>query len=114
MAWVFKNFILLLFVSAKKDIKTFKYNFDKHIEEILEEILFITEFISSELKNNEILNSVLEQQRIIFSWNELENFRTVADYNITLPLVLRLRRRDIIINIKEEMPEFLFRIQKKH
>ena len=44
---------------------------------------------------------MLEQQRIIFSGNELENFRVVTEYNITLPLILRLRRRDIINNIKE-------------
>jgi len=52
---IYKKFILSLFVSF------IKYNLDKHIEEILDEILFIAEFISLGLKNNEILKSILEQ-----------------------------------------------------
>ena len=42
-----------------------------------------------------------EQQRIIFSRNEVKIIGEIANYNITLPLFLRLRIKDIIINIKE-------------
>jgi len=73
---IFKNFISLLFNSVIKGVKIFKYNLDNHIEEILDELSYITEFISSGLKNNEILKTILDEEtknRTIYKLKDFKN-----------------------------------------
>ena len=87
---IFKNFILLLFDSVIKGVKTFKYNLDNHIEEILDELLILTEFISSGLKNNEILKSILDEEtknRAIYKLKDFKNIMNIITDILTKQII---------------------------
>ena len=79
---IFKNFISLLFNSVIKGVKMFKYNLDIHIEEVLDELSYITNFILSGLKNNEILKSILDEETKNRAIYKLKDFKNII-YIIT-------------------------------
>ena len=74
---IFKNIISLLFNSVIKGIKNFRFNLDSHIEEIFDELLYIIEFISSGLKNNEILKSQLDEETKNITIYKLKDFKNI-------------------------------------
>jgi len=94
---IFKNFISLLFNSVIKGVKIFKYNLDNHIEEILDELSYITEFISSGLKKNEILKSILDEETKNTAINKLKDFK-----NIML-IITNLLTEQIINDYEKEL-----------
>ncbi len=59
---IFKNFCFLLFDSISKGIKTFKNDLNNYFDEMIGELLYITEFISYGVENNDILRNSLDSE----------------------------------------------------
>ena len=76
---IFKNFCTLLFNSITKRIKIFKIDLSEYMNEIIGEILFITEFISSGLKNDDILRNALDEKTKVKTINKLQEFKIIIE-----------------------------------
>ena len=109
---IFKNFISLLFNSVIKGVKIFKYNLDNHIEEILDELSYITEFISSGLKNNEILKTILDEEtknRAIYKLKDFKNIIHIIT-NIITEQIINDYEKELL---NEELLNIRFTAEKK-
>jgi len=109
---IFKNFISLLFNSVIKGVKIFKYNLDNHIEEILDELSYITEFISSGLKNNEILKTILDEEtknRTIYKLKDFKNIIHIIT-SILTEQILNDYEKELI---NKELQNIRFTSEKK-
>ena len=94
---IFKNFISLLFNSVLKGVKKFKCNLDNHIEEIFDDLLYITEFISSGIKNNEILKSTLDEETKNITIYKLKDFKNI------LLIITNILTNQIINDYEKEL-----------
>ena len=52
---IFKEFIKKLFEAVDKGVTNFKYDLNTFIEEIIGELLYLTDFLSVNFNKNEIL-----------------------------------------------------------
>ena len=89
---IFKEFIKKLFKAVERGINIFKYNLRDYMEEIIGDLLYLTDFLSININKNEILKNaiVLEKRQNITI--KLKNFRNI---------ILRIEQiiNDNIINL---------------
>ena len=76
---IFKNFCFLLFDSITKGIKTFKNDLNNYLDEMIGELLYITEFISFGLENNDILRNSLDSETRNITIDKLKNFKIIIN-----------------------------------
>jgi len=76
---IFKNFCTLLFNSITKGIKIIKIDLSEYMDEIIGELLYITEFISSGLKNDDILKNALDENAKIKTIYKLQEFKIIIE-----------------------------------
>ena len=74
---LFKNFIKNLFKAVEKGIITFKYDIKDYIEEIIGELLYLTDFLSININKNEILKRAIEEQERNITTKKLKDFRNI-------------------------------------
>ena len=85
--FIFKNFNNNLFKAIEKGIITFKYDIKDYIDEIIGDLLYITDFLSVNINKNEILKNALDEQTRKEVTKKLREFRDII-----------LTIMDIIIN----------------
>jgi len=76
---IFKNFCYFLFNSISKGIKFFKNKLNYHIEETIGELLYIVDFISNGLKNDNILMNAIDEKRRNNLIIKLKDFRKIIN-----------------------------------
>jgi hypothetical protein len=76
---IFKNFCTLLFNSITKGINIFRIDLSEYMDEIIGDLLFITEFISSGLKNDDILKNALDENTKVKTINKLQEFKIIIE-----------------------------------
>ena len=59
---LFKNFIKNLFKAVEKGILSFKYDIKDYIDEIIGDLLYLTDFLSININKNEILKRGIDEQ----------------------------------------------------
>ena len=74
---IFKQFNRNLFKSIEKGIITFKYNITEFIDEIIGDLLYITDFLSVNIDKNEILKNAIENNLKEEVKLKLKNFRNI-------------------------------------
>ena len=97
---IFKEFIKKLFKAVDKGITSFKYDLRDYIEEIIGDLLYLTDFLSINLNKNEILRNAIEEEirqnvtiklknfrNIILKIMEIINDKIFHDYNLVLPRI---------------------------
>jgi len=109
---IFKNFCYLLFNSISKGINTFKKDLDNHIEETMGELLYILDFISNGLKNDNLLmNAIVEKSRNSLI-SKLKDFRNII--NIIINSLIEDISKDYFYEILNSNPKSeKFIIEKK-
>ena len=75
---VLKDFIAKLFQAVDTGVTTFKYKLRDYMEEIIGQLLYLTDFLSVNLNKNEILKNAinLEERQIVTI--KLKNFRNIV------------------------------------
>ena len=94
---VFTEFFKKLFKAVDRGITTFKYDLRDFIEEIIGDLLYLTDFLSININKNEILKNAIDsetRQRVTI---KLKNFR-----NIILR-IMEILNSNIIKDYEEEM-----------
>ena len=76
---IFKNFCSLLFNSITKGFKTFKNDLNNYFDEMIGELIYITEFISYGLENNDILRNSLDSETRNITIDKLKNFKIIIN-----------------------------------
>ena len=74
---VFKEFTKKLFKAVDRGVTTFKYDLRDYIEEIIGELLYLTDFLSVNINKNEILINAIkleDRERVTY---KLKNFRNI-------------------------------------
>ena len=74
---VFKEFTKKLFKAVDRGVTTFKYDLRDYIEEIIGELLYLTDFLSVNINKNEILINAIkleDRERVTI---KLKNFRNI-------------------------------------
>ena len=94
---IFKNFCKLLFNSIENGIKLFKYDLEDHIESVIGELLYITEFISNGLENDEILKNSLEEKVKSDTIFKLKNFKNIIN------IIINQLVEEILSDYKDQM-----------
>ena len=74
---IFKQFNKNLFNSIIKGILTFKYNIKDYIDEIIGDLLYITDFLSVNINKNEILSKAIDEETRKDTSLKLKNFRNI-------------------------------------
>ena len=75
--FVFKNFNNNLFKAIEKGIITFKYDIRDFIDEIIGDLLYITDFLSVNINKNEILKNAFDEQTRKELTKKLRDFRDI-------------------------------------
>ena len=94
---VLKDFIKKLFKAVDLGVTSFKYEMRDYIEEIIGELLYVTDFLSVNINKNEILKNVIsleEREKVTI---KLKNFR-----NIILRII-EIINNNILTDYEEEM-----------
>ena len=94
---VFKEFIKKLFKAVDRGVTTFKYDLRDYIEEIIGDLLYLTDFLSVNINKNEILKNAIkleDRERVTI---KLKNFR-----NIILR-IMEILNSNIISDYEQEM-----------
>ena len=94
---ILKNFCKLLFNSIENGIKLFKFDLEDHIESVIGDLLYITEFISNGLENDEILKNSLEEKIKNDTIFKLKNFKNIIN------IIINQLVEEILIDYKEQM-----------
>ena len=94
---IFKDFNKKLFQAVDRGVSTFKYNLKDYIEEIIGELLYLTDFLSVNINKNEILINAIEFEKRQNVTIKLKNFR-----NIVLRII-EILNNNIINDYEEEM-----------
>ena len=76
---IFKNFCYFLFNSISKGIKFFKNKLNYHIEETIGELLYIPDFISNGLKNDNLLMNAIDEKKRNSLIIKLKDFRKIIN-----------------------------------
>jgi hypothetical protein len=75
--FVFKNFNNNLFKAIEKGIITLKYDIKDYIDEIIGDLLYITDFLSVNINKNEILINAFDEQTRKEITKKLRDFRDI-------------------------------------
>ena len=76
---IFKNFCYFLFNSISKGIKFFKNKLNYHIEETIGDLLYIPDFISNGLKNDNLLMNAIDEKKRNSLIIKLKDFRKIIN-----------------------------------
>ena len=74
---IFRNFNNNLFKAIEKGILTFKYDLLDYIENIIGELLYITDFLSINLNKNEIFRKAIDSSQRNITTQKLKDFRNI-------------------------------------
>ena len=74
---LFKNFIKNLFKAVEKGILSFKYDIKDYIDEIIGDLLYLTDFLSININKNEILKRGIDEQKRNITTKKLKDFRNI-------------------------------------
>ena len=74
---IFKHFNKNLFKSIEKGILSFKYDIKDYINEIIGDLLYITDFLSINLNKNEILKNAIDKNTREIVTKKLKDFRNI-------------------------------------
>ena len=74
---IFKQFNRNLFKSIEKGILTLKYDIKDYIDEVIGDLLYITDFLSVNINKNEILIKAIDLASRNEVTNKLKNFRNI-------------------------------------
>ena len=74
---IFLEFNKNLFKSIEKGILTFKYDIKDYIDEIIGDLLYITDFLSVNINKNEILSKAIDENSRKDATIKLKNFRNI-------------------------------------
>ena len=74
---IFKKFNINLFKSIEKGIITLKYDMEDYIEELIGDLLYITDFLSVNINKNEILKKAIEDNIREEARIKLKNLRNI-------------------------------------
>ena len=94
---VLKEFIKKLFKAVDRGVTLFKYDLTDYMEEIIGELLYLTDFLSININKNEILKNAIEFEKRENVTIKLKNFR-----NIILRII-EILNNNIINDYNEEM-----------
>ena len=89
---IFTQFNKNLFRSIEKGIKTFEYDIKDFIDEVLGDLLYVTDFLTVNLKRNEIIKKAINSTNIEEASNKLNQIKN------TIMTIMGL----ITINIKKD------------
>jgi len=94
---IFKEFIKKLFKAVERGVTTFKYDIRDYMEEIIGNLLYLTDFLSININKNEILkNAIALEKRQSITW-KLKNFRNI------IIRIIEILNDNIINDYEEEM-----------
>ena len=96
---IFKDFNKNLFLAIEKGIKTFKFDFDDFIHEMMGDLLYLVDFLTINLNKNDILKNGMDDITRLELTTKLRNIR-----NIINVLVENLMT-NIELDYKEEIDE---------
>ena len=74
---IFKEFIKKLFKAVDRGVTSFKYNIRDFMEEIISELLYLTDFLSVNINKNEILKNAIDIEIRRNITIKLKNFRNI-------------------------------------
>ena len=74
---IIKAFNKNLFKAIERGITTFKYSINEYIENIIGDLLYVTDFLSININKNEILMKVINEQNRIITTQKLKDFRNI-------------------------------------
>ena len=74
---VIKEFSKNLFKAIDKGIITFKYDIKDYIENIIGDLIYITDFLSININKNEIMQKAIEDEKRNITILKLKNFRNI-------------------------------------
>ena len=72
-----KDFIKKLFKAVDRGVTLFKYDLTDFMEEIIGELLYLTDFLSININKNEILKNAIELEKRENVTIKLKNFRNI-------------------------------------
>ena len=96
---IFKDFNKNLFLAVEKGIKTFRYDFDDFIHEIIGDLLYLVDFLSINLNKNEILRNGVDDI------TREEITRKLKDMRNIINVITEHLMNNIDNDYKEEMDE---------
>ena len=117
---LFEQFNKKLFLSIEKGIINFRYNLEEYIENLIGELLYITDFLSINLNKNEIIIKAIDQKTRDELIILLKDFRNIV--NIIVDLLINNIQMDyeseisienkysIKLKSKEKVTKFLKKI----
>ena len=94
---VFKEFIKKLFKAVEKGVTNFKYDLRDFMEEVIGDLLYLTDFLSVNINKNDILKNAIDEESRKRVTIKLKNFR-----NIILRII-ELFNSNIIQDYENEM-----------
>ena len=74
---IFKEFIKKLFKAVDRGVTSFKYDLRDFMEEIIGELLYLTDFLSVNLNKNEILRNAIDEEARNRVTIKLKDFRNI-------------------------------------
>ena len=108
---VFKEFIKKLFKAVERGVTNFKYDVRDFMEEVIGQLLYLTDFLSVNINKNEILKNAIDIEKRNRVTNKLKNFR-----NIILRII-EILNSNIINDYEQEMSldnEYSIKYQKEN
>ena len=94
---VFKEFIKKLFKAVEKGVNIFKYDLRDYMEEIIGDLLYLTDFLSVNINKNEILKNAIALEKRQNITVKLKNFRNI------IFRIEEILNNNIINDYEEEM-----------
>ena len=76
---IFKNFNKNLFKAIEKGIITFRYDIRDYIDDIIGDLLYLTDFLSININQNEILVQAIDENKRKEIIIKLKNFRNIVN-----------------------------------
>ena len=76
---IFANFNENLFMTIEKGIKTFRYDFDDFIHEMIGNLLYLVNFLANNMNKNEILKSGIDEETRIELTQKLKTMNNIIN-----------------------------------
>ena len=121
---IFKQFNVNLFKSIEKGIIALKYDMTDYIEELIGDLLYITDFLSSNINKNEILKKAIEDNLREEAKIKLKNLRNIILIIIDIMICVinddYQKEINLINNVGikyysyQKVEQFLIKTNKKH